>query len=124
MRTAIITSRLTGKSVICHATTEHPDSHYGIEVWVDDNGRAYCEVDKPSEYYDVDENIDNNVRVVIAQRIAALRKQQGMNQTKLAEAVGTNQFHISKIESGAVSPSVDLLARIAAVLGKRIDLVD
>lgn len=124
MRTAIITSRLTGKSVICHATTEHPDSHYGIEVWVDDNGRAYCEVDKPSEYYDVDEDIDNNVRMVIGQRIAQLRKQQGISQTQLAEAAGTNQFHVSKIESGAVSPTIDVLARIAAALGKRIDLVD
>lgn len=124
MRTAIITSRLTGKSVICHATTEHPDSHYGIEVWVDDNGRAYCEVDKPSEYYDVDEDIDNNVRMVTGQRIAQLRKQQGISQAQLAEAAGTNQFHVSKIESGSVSPTIDVLARIAAALGKRIDLVD
>jgi DNA-binding XRE family transcriptional regulator len=62
--------------------------------------------------------------VGIAMRIVQLRKQQGISQTQLAEAAGTNQFHISKIESGAVSPTIDVLARIAAALGKRIDLVD
>lgn len=76
-------------------------------------------------FYEVKElEVGEYYRFILARKIAQLRKEQGMNQTKLAEAVGTNQFHISKIESGAVSPSVDLLARIAKTLGKRIDLVD
>lgn len=44
MRTAILRNLLTGAEVIVHATTEHPDSHYGTPVWVDDNGFAYCDV--------------------------------------------------------------------------------
>lgn len=124
MRTAIITSRLTGKSVICHATTEHPDSHYGIEVWADDKGRAYCEVDKPSEYYDVDEDIDNNVRVVIGQRIAQLRKEQGMTQVQLAEAADILQPNLARIENGRYGLTVDVLARITNALGCELAIIE
>lgn len=123
MRTAIITSKLTGVSVKCHATTEHPDSHHGIEVWVDDKGRAYCDVDKPSEYYGVDEDIDNNARVVIGQRIAQLRKEQGMTQVQLAEAADILQPNLARIENGRYGLTVDVLARIAKALGRNIDLV-
>lgn len=58
------------------------------------------------------------------QRIAPLRKSQGMTQEQLAEAVGTNQFHISRIESGMISPSIELLEKIAKACGKRVDFVD
>ena len=124
MRTAILTSKLTGRSFVCHATTEHPDSHYGKEVWVDDKGRAYCEVGKPSEYYDVDEDVDNNVRVVIGQRITALRKQRGMTQAELSEKSGVNVSNLCRIETGRYSAGLDVLARIAAALGARLDLVE
>lgn len=122
MRTAIITSKLTGKAVMCHATTEHPDSHYGNEVWVDDKGRAYCEVDKPSEYYEVDEDVENNIKLTIGQRIQELRKEAGMTQTQLAEKCGMAQPNIARIEAGTYATSLDVLSRIADALGKRIEL--
>lgn len=123
MRTAIITSRLSGVAVKCHATTEHPDSHHGCPVWVDNLGRAYCEVDKPSECYDVDEDVDGNPRVVIGQRIAELRKEQGLSQTELADKCGMQRPHIARVESGRYGITLDVLARIASALGKTIDLV-
>ena len=122
MRTAIITSKLTGKAVMCHATTEHPDNHYGNEVWVDDKGRAYCEVDKPSEYYEVDEDVENNIKLTIGQRIQELRKEAGMTQTQLAEKCGMAQPNIARIEAGTYATSLDVLSRIAEALGKRIEL--
>jgi DNA-binding XRE family transcriptional regulator len=123
MRTAIITSKLTGKSVKCHATIEHLDSHYGNEVWVDDQGRAYCDVDKPSEYYDVDEDVENNIKLTIGQRIQELRKEAGMTQAQLAEKCGMAQPNIARIEAGTYATSIDVLSRIAEALGKKIELV-
>lgn len=32
-----------GESIPVHTTTEHPDSHYGKAVWVDDEGTAYLQ---------------------------------------------------------------------------------
>jgi DNA-binding XRE family transcriptional regulator len=123
MRTAILTSRLSGVAVKCHATTEHPDSHHGCPVWVDNLGRAYCEVDKPSEYYEVDEDVDGNPRVVIGQRIAELRKEQGMSQAELADKCGMQRPHIARVESGRYGITLDVLARIANALGRTVDLV-
>lgn len=123
MRRAIIISKLTGRSFVCHATTEHPDSHFGCPVWVDDQGKAYCDVDKPSEYYEVDEDVDGNPRVVIGKRIAELRKASGMTQQQLADKCGILRPNIARIETGRYGMTVDVLSRIAEALGKRIELV-
>jgi len=123
MRTAIIISKLTGRSFVCHATTEHPDSHFGCPVWVDDQGKAYCDVDKPSPYYDVCEDVDGHPRVVIGQRIAELRKEQGMTQAQLAEAVGLRQSNVSRIEAGKYATTLDILANIAQALGCKVDII-
>ena len=53
------------------------------------------------------------IRAVIAARLAC-----NMTQKELAERTGIRQSNISRIESGASSPTVDTLARIAAGLGK------
>jgi len=123
MRKAIIISKLTGRSFVCHATTEHPDSHFGCPVWVDDQGKAYCDVDKPSPYYDVCEDVDGHPRVVIGQRIAELRKAAGMTQQQLADKSGILRPNIARIENGRYGMTVDVLSRIAEALGKRIELV-
>ena len=68
--------------------------------------------------------VDEETRYRVGELIKHLRFLKDMSQTQLAEAAGTNQFHISKIEAGEISPTIDVLARIAAALGKRIDLVD
>lgn len=43
MKTATLVNRLNGVEVEVHSTTEHPDSHYNIPVWVDDEGVSYIE---------------------------------------------------------------------------------
>lgn len=123
MRRAIIISKLTGRSFVCHATTEHPDSHFGCPVWVDEQGKAYCDVDKPSPYYDVCEDVDGHHRVVIGQRIAELRKEQGMTQAQLAEAAGLRQSNVSRIEAGKYATTLDILANIAQALGCKVDII-
>lgn len=54
MKQAIIRNRMNGAQVLVHATTDHPDSHYGIPVWVDDDNYAYCQVGGPENpFYEV-----------------------------------------------------------------------
>jgi DNA-binding XRE family transcriptional regulator len=53
--------------------------------------------------------------------IAKIRKRKGLTQMELAELVGVNRFHISKIERGKRMPSVKLLIKIADVLNVSLD---
>lgn len=57
------------------------------------------------------------MRAIIAARIAC-----NMTQKELAEKSGLRQSNISRIESGAASPTVDTLSRIAAGLGKQLKI--
>ena len=55
------------------------------------------------------------IRAVIAARL-----ESHMTQKELAEKTGILQSNISRIESGACSPTIETLARIAAGLGKQL----
>lgn len=44
---AILTSIIGGEKINVHSTTNHPASSYGLAVWVDDEGHAYCQVNCP-----------------------------------------------------------------------------
>jgi transcriptional regulator with XRE-family HTH domain len=46
----------------------------------------------------------------------------GMNQARLAEALGTSREAVAAWESGAEVPRVDVLARLAQVCGKRLHI--
>ncbi len=51
-------------------------------------------------------------------RIQEIRKIQGLKQTELAELVGIDSKHMSKIECGRCYPSFELLDKIALALNK------
>lgn len=44
------------------------------------------------------------------------RQKRGLSQTELAKRVGTKQPVISRLESGAGNPTLDLLRRVAKAL--------
>lgn len=52
---ATIKNKITGEQIAVHSTTEHPDSHYGKAVWVDDDNVAYFEVGNkiPNPFYEI-----------------------------------------------------------------------
>mgnify|MGYP000768352810 CR=1 FL=1 len=52
------------------------------------------------------------------------RKRQHMTQAQLAEMVGTNKSYISRIEKGLIEPGFNLVVRLLAALGRRIEIVD
>lgn len=61
-------------------------------------------------------------RYEIGKRIAELRKERGMSQTQLAEAIGMAQPNLANIEAGRFSTTIDVLERIADALDATIDL--
>jgi DNA-binding XRE family transcriptional regulator len=56
----------------------------------------------------------------IGSRIRALRLEAGLTRVALAEKAGVMRDQISALEAGKVEPSIDLIGRIAAALGKRL----
>ncbi len=61
-------------------------------------------------------------RLALAAKVKALREKRHLTQAELAERVGTAQPNIARLESGRATPRLDLLARIAAALGARLDV--
>lgn len=61
-----------------------------------------------------------------ASRIGALvresRRRAGLTQAELAEAIGTTQAAISKIENGRVLAGLELLERVARATGRPITI--
>ncbi len=56
-------------------------------------------------------------RKVLGARIRALREQQHMNQEDLGTAVGLSKSQISRYESGASEPPLDVIMQLGAALG-------
>lgn len=51
------------------------------------------------------------------QRLRELRATRGMTQVQLAEQAAVTLSYITRLESGASAPGIDLVARLAAALG-------
>lgn len=56
-----------------------------------------------------------------AQRLRALRLQEGLTQARLGERAGTSQAIVSDIERGKLRPNPELLAAFATALGVSAD---
>ncbi len=62
---------------------------------------------------------------ILGNKIKALRTEQGLSQRKFALMIDTYHAHIGQIERGQISPTVDLLCRIADGLDVPVkDLID
>lgn len=56
------------------------------------------------------------IRKLLGERIKELRKAKGLTQEQLAELVSVEPRHISRVEGGYNSPSIERLALISEVL--------
>ena len=52
-----------------------------------------------------------------------VRKEQGMSQDALAQALGATPTTVGRYERDEVKPSIEMAARIAAVLGVSLDFL-
>lgn len=57
-------------------------------------------------------------RLDFALQLANLRRSVGMTQKELAQAIGKPQSTISRVETGEMNPSIELIMEISAGLGK------
>jgi ribosome-binding protein aMBF1 (putative translation factor) len=58
----------------------------------------------------------------LAREIRLARERRNLSQTELAERVGTKQPHIARLELGKALPRLDVLHKIAAALGFRLEV--
>ena len=54
---------------------------------------------------------------ILASNVYRLRKDSGLTQEQLAEAVGVRQPRIAEVERGDANPRLDTLAKLAFALG-------
>ena len=59
----------------------------------------------------------------IGQRIAEIRKAQGITQQDLADRTGIQRNHISRIEQGRYSVGFDTLQMIAEAMGGNVEII-
>lgn len=57
-----------------------------------------------------------------AYQLACLRIAKGLTQAELAEKAGVRQPNIARLESGKHQPTLELLRRVAAALGYKLDV--
>jgi transcriptional regulator with XRE-family HTH domain len=57
-----------------------------------------------------------------AELVRALRERHNLSQAELAYRAGTTQQAVSRIERGVVSPTVEMLVRLAAACGEELRL--
>lgn len=62
-------------------------------------------------------------RIRMGERIATLRKENGMTQTELAEKTGLQRSHIVRLEQGRYGATIDVLSAIATALNGRVDII-
>lgn len=63
-------------------------------------------------------------RTRIGNRIRQIREERKIEARDLAKLAGIDAANLSRIENGKYSVGIDILSKIAASLGKKIDLVD
>ena len=68
--------------------------------------------------------INEQERSRIANRIQELRKTKNMSQDELAVRSGLHRPHISRIEKGAYSITLETLSAVANALGCTVELVE
>ncbi len=56
----------------------------------------------------------------LAEQVRAARVARGMTQQDLAQAMGTTQSVVARLEGGGIAPSIATLQRVADALGVRL----
>lgn len=64
-----------------------------------------------------------NHKIRIGKRIAELRKERGLSQTRLAQLTGFDRGYIAKIELGTFDIGIENLSKISNALGVMIDFI-
>jgi DNA-binding XRE family transcriptional regulator len=105
---------IDGKNYVLLSEEDYEDLIDGLEAHAVMARIAAGEETWPMEIIEAKMNGEHPIRVY--------RKYRGMTMTELAKAAGISQPHLSDIENGKKTGSVDVLKRIAVAL--KVDLDD
>lgn len=64
----------------------------------------------------------DNVKYAVMQEFVRLRKERGVTQSDLAEATGIARPNIARMENGSYNPTIDMMVRLAAGIGMRLEI--
>ncbi|TLQ49590.1 helix-turn-helix transcriptional regulator [Ruoffia tabacinasalis] len=64
----------------------------------------------------------DNAKLDFAVRLAEQRKKAGMTQEELAKKIGKPQSTISRIETGEMNPTIELIIEISIGLDKQLSV--
>ena len=70
------------------------------------------------------DEMKQQVRERIGNRIAALRKKAGLTQEQLADRAGLQRTHVGRIEAGRYAVTLEVVQAIAQALGMTVDIID
>ena len=70
------------------------------------------------------EEMKQQVRERIGNRIAALRKKAGLTQEQLADRAGLQRTHVGRIEAGRYAVTLEVVQAIAQAIGMTVDIID
>lgn len=76
----------------------------------------------PEEHRESAEYVEAGARIALGQAVYDRRIALGISQAELARRAGTTQTVISRLEGGAVTPTLPLLHRLAAALEGELNL--
>ena len=76
----------------------------------------------PDAHRESAEYIEAGARIALGQAVYDRRTALGISQTELARRAGTTQTVISRLEGGAVPPTLPLLHRLAGALEGELNL--
>lgn len=76
----------------------------------------------PDEHRESPEYVEAGTRIALGQAVYNRRAVLGISQAELAARAGTTQTVISRLEGGAVTPTLPLLHRLAKALEGELDL--
>lgn len=119
----IIRDKRTGAIIPVTSSTDHAACSYGQAVWVGDNGTAYCQVGMENQLFEeVSVDLTTASREELGQLIRGWRVSQGISIRHMAEMADIRPSTVQNVEKGAFTPRLDILQRLMAVLGKRIEV--
>ncbi|MEV6345359.1 helix-turn-helix domain-containing protein [Actinoplanes sp. NPDC051851] len=76
----------------------------------------------PDEHRESAEYVEAGTRIALGQAVYDRRTALGISQAELATRAGTTQTVISRLEGGAVTPTLPLLQRLAGALEGELDI--
>lgn len=71
--------------------------------------------------FDLDRE-QEKIKFMLMQEFVTLRKQMGITQEELARRTGISRPNIARMENGSYNPTIEMIVRLAAGIGKKVDI--